>query len=63
MDEAVAKKQEFETSQIKELFHGEAGQADMEKTAADSERERAPLAAAIQEAFVPVTHTLVITPQ
>jgi hypothetical protein len=63
VDEAVAKKQEFETKQIKELFHGEAGKANMEKTVADSERERAPLAAAIQAAFVPVTHTLTITPQ
>jgi hypothetical protein len=63
VDEAVAKKQEFETTQIKKLFHGEAGKADMEKTVADSERDRAPLAAAIKEAFVPVTHTLTITPQ
>jgi hypothetical protein len=59
----VAKKQEFETKQIKQLFHGEAGKADMEKTVTDSERDRAPLAAAIKEAFVPVTHTLTITTQ
>jgi hypothetical protein len=63
VDEAVARKQEFETTQIKKLFHGEAGKADMEKTVADSERDRAPLVAAIQAAFVPVTHTLTITPQ
>ena len=29
----------------------------------DSERERAPLVAAIKDAFVPVTHTLTLTPQ
>jgi lysophospholipase L1-like esterase len=63
VDQAVARKQDFETRQIKNLFHGEAGKADMEKTVADSEQERAPLVAAIKEAFVPVTHTLTITPQ
>jgi lysophospholipase L1-like esterase len=63
VDEAVAKKQEFETKQIKEQFHGEAGKADMGKTVAETEKERAPLVAAIQAAFVPVTHTLTITPQ
>jgi hypothetical protein len=63
VDQAVARKQDFETTQIKKLFHGEAGKADMEKTVADSERDRAPLVAAIKEAFVPVTHTLAITPR
>jgi len=63
VDEAVARKQDFETTQIKKLFHGEAGKADMEKTVADSERDRAPLVAAIQQAFGPVTHTLTIKPQ
>jgi lysophospholipase L1-like esterase len=63
VDRAVARKQDFETTQIKQLFHGDAGKADMEKTVDDSEKERAPLAAAIKAAFVPVTHTLTITPQ
>jgi lysophospholipase L1-like esterase len=63
VDDAVARKQDFETTQIKNLFHGEPGKADMEKTVADSERDRAPLVAAIKDAFVPVTHTLTITPQ
>jgi hypothetical protein len=63
VDEAVARKQDYETAQIKNLFHGEAGKADMEKTAVESERERAPLAAAIKAAFAPVIHTLIITPQ
>jgi hypothetical protein len=63
VDEAVARKQEFETTQVKQLFHGEAGKADMEKTVTDSEKDRTPLVLAIQEAFVPVTHTLTITAQ
>jgi len=37
-----------------------AGQNDMEKTVADSEKERWPLESAIREAFVPVTHTISI---
>jgi hypothetical protein len=63
VDEAVARKQEFETKQIKDLFHGEAGKADMEKTVTESEKDRAPLVAAIKEAFVPVTHTITVAPQ
>jgi len=63
VDEAVAAKQAYETKQIKELFHGEAGKDDMEKTAADSEQERAGLVAAIKTAFVPVTHTIIIQPE
>lgn len=62
VDEAVAAKQAYETKQIKELFHGKSGQADMEKTAAESEKERAALVAAIKNAFVPVTHTIIIQP-
>jgi hypothetical protein len=61
VDDAVAKKQDYETRQIKELFHGKAGQSDMEKTVADSEAERARLVEAIDREFVPVNHTLTIT--
>ena len=63
VDNAVAKKQEFETKQIKSEFHGDAGKANMEKTAVETEHERDPLAAAIKTAFIPVTHTLTITPE
>lgn len=63
VDEAVAKKQAFETKQIKELFHGAPGKANMEKTVADSEQERAELVAAVKTAFVPVIHTIVIAPE
>ncbi len=58
VDEAVAKKQAYETKQIKQLFHGEEGQADMEMTAILTEKARAPLAEAIQTAFKPVRHTI-----
>jgi lysophospholipase L1-like esterase len=63
VDEAVARKQAYETKQVKELFHGKSGAADMEKTVAESEQERQALVAAIQAAFVPVTHTISIRPQ
>ncbi len=63
VDKAVAKKQEYETQQIKTHFHGAAGKADMEKTVIDTEQAREPLVAAIKEAFVPVTHTISIRPQ
>jgi lysophospholipase L1-like esterase len=61
VDQAVAKKQEFETDQIKKQFHGDAGKADMEKTVIATERAREPLVAAIKAAFIPVTHTITIT--
>jgi len=63
VDEAVARKQAYETKQIKSLFHGEEGQTDMEATVALTERVRAPLAAAIPARREPVTHTLKIIPQ
>jgi hypothetical protein len=58
VDEAVAKKQAYETRQIKDLFHGPEGHADADMTAALTEKARAPLAAAIRAAFVPVRHTI-----
>ena len=62
VDEAVAAKQEFETRQIKQEFHGAAGAANMEATVLRTEAQRAPLAAAVRNAVVPVTHTVVIEP-
>ncbi len=62
VDQAVAAKQKYETKQIKEIFHGAAGKADIEKAAADTEVERKPLAEAIASAMVPVTHQITITP-
>jgi hypothetical protein len=60
VDAAVAAKQAYETKQIKQIFHGAEGKADMEAAVAKTEREREPLAAAIQAAFLPVTHTIKI---
>ena len=62
VDDAVAAKQAFETHQIKQVFHGKQGAADMEKAVADTEGQRAPLAQAIAEAMVPVRHRLTILP-
>jgi hypothetical protein len=55
---AVFAKQDYETRQVKMLFHGPEGRADMDATAALTEKVRQPLADAIARAFVPVTHTI-----
>jgi lysophospholipase L1-like esterase len=60
VDSAVAAKQAFETKQIKQIFRSQGAKADMEGVAAQSEKERQPLADAIHNAFVPVTHTIKI---
>ena len=60
VDTAVAAKQEFETRQIKELFHGAEGRENMELTVKITEKLRAPLAAAIKKAYAPVEHTVAI---
>lgn len=62
VDDAVLKKQQYETEQIKKQFHGAAGKADIEKTATETEAIRAPLAVAIATALTPVAHTIRITP-
>jgi lysophospholipase L1-like esterase len=62
VDEAVAVKQKFETVQVKQVFHGPRGKNDMETAVAETEAEREPLARAIAEAHVPVTHTITIAP-
>ena len=60
VDDAVGKKQSYETRQIKTLFHGEEGKADMTMTAALTEKARAPLVTAVHKAMVPITHTVKI---
>lgn len=62
VDEAVKAKQEFETTQIKRVFHGEEGRKDMEAAVKRTEVERAPLAAAVAAAVVPVKYTIRIEP-
>jgi len=63
VDAAVAAKQAYETKQIKGIFRSPEAKENMETVAAQTEKEREPLAAAIKEAFVPVTHTIRIEPQ
>ena len=58
VDDAISAKQAYETKQIKNEFHGKAGKADIEKTATETEAVRAPLAAAIAAAMVPVHHVI-----
>lgn len=85
VDSAVAAKQNYETKQIKQIFHdlvngkyktveeikdeetkrlfalrNEQGKFDRDAVAAETEKTRAPLAAAIKTLFVPVTHTIKI---
>jgi lysophospholipase L1-like esterase len=63
VDEAVAAKQAYETRQIKTLFHGDEGKAEIELTAALTEKVRAHLTDRVVSAFVPVTFTLRIEPE
>ena len=63
VDAAVAAKQAYETKQIKELFRSPEAARNMDAVVAGSEKERERLVAAIQAAFVPVTHTIKIVPQ
>lgn len=63
VDEAVAQKQAYETRQVKTLFHGPEGHTDMDMTVALTEKTRAPLAEAVESAFVPVRHTIRIEAQ
>jgi lysophospholipase L1-like esterase len=63
VDAAVTEKQNYETRQIKDLFHGPEGRTDADATAALTEKVRQPLADTIAAAFVPVTHTIRIQPK
>ncbi len=58
VDAAVIAKQNYETQQVKKVFHSKEAKADMDAAVKKTEAERTPLAAAIQTAFVPVTHTI-----
>jgi lysophospholipase L1-like esterase len=60
VDAAVAAKQAYETKQVKQVFHGTEGKANMEAAVEKTEVEREPLARAIREAFSPVVHVLKI---
>jgi lysophospholipase L1-like esterase len=58
--EAVSKKQEYETRQIKTLVHGPEGAADLEATFALTEKARAPLEKAILAAKQPADHVITV---
>jgi hypothetical protein len=60
VDEAVARKQTYETRQIKELVHGPEGRADMETTVLLTEKARQSLVDAIHREFQPVRHTILV---
>ncbi|MDB6133813.1 MAG: hypothetical protein JWM59_2056 [Verrucomicrobiales bacterium] len=60
VSKAVFAKQDYETRQIKQLFHGPEGAADMDATAALTEKARAPLVEALKKSLVPVAHTITI---
>ena len=62
VDDAVFTKQAYETTQIKNIFHGPGGK-NMDDAVRITEQEHANYAAALQTAFLPVTHTIKITPQ
>ncbi|MDE0864696.1 MAG: SGNH/GDSL hydrolase family protein [Rubripirellula sp.] len=62
VDAAVAAKQAFETYQVKSVFHGKEGRADIESAVTRTERDRGPLVDAITAARVPVAHKLIIEP-
>jgi len=61
VDTAVAAKQTFETTQVKQTFHSAAARADFAKVVAETEAQREPLAEAIAKAMQPVRHTIEIT--
>lgn len=61
VDEAIGRKQAYETRQMKDLFHGAEGHADMERTVELTELVRESLVKGVAEAFVPVRHTLRLT--
>jgi hypothetical protein len=60
VDEAVARKQAYETRQIKDLIHGPEGAVDMETIVRLTESVRQPLADQIRREQTPVRHTVVL---
>lgn len=63
VDQAVAAKQSYETRQVKMLFHGDEGRIDMNATIALTEKVREKYVEKIEDAFVPITHTIRIVPE
>lgn len=63
VDVSVAAKQEYETRQVKQLFHGPEGRAAMAETVALTEKIRKPLAEKVRKSFAPVEHIVLIQPE
>ncbi len=60
VDAAVKAKQEYETKQIKQVFHSQEARTNLTMMVETTEAERAPLAQAIADAMTPVRHTILI---
>ena len=60
VDAAVLAKQNYETTQIKTMFHSPEFKLEPDAMVKLTERVRAPLAANLAKTFVPVTHTIQI---
>ena len=58
VSKAVFAKQDYETRQIKTLFHGPEGASDIAMTTALTEKVRTPLAEAVAQSVEPVEHVL-----
>jgi lysophospholipase L1-like esterase len=58
VDEAVARKQEFETHELQEVLHGPLQGEALKEAVAAAEEERARLIKAIEDARVPVEHEI-----
>lgn len=63
VDAAVIAKQVYETKQIKEFFRSPEAKTNLAAVVIQTERTHEALVAAVKAAFVPVTHTLVISPE
>ncbi len=62
VSQAVFAKQDYETRQIKTLFHGPEGAADLDLTATLTEKARTPLAEAVAQSVAPLEHVLQVKP-
>ena len=61
VDSAVAKKQAYETQQVKREFHSKAARQDFDSVVTRTEAVRQPLADAVAASLVPVTHVIEIS--
>lgn len=62
VESAVLKKQEYETRQVKQLFHGHEFKYEPDATVELTEKVRQNFVSNIKESFIPVTHVITIKP-